>query len=135
MGILDRVRGKKPEEEKPKEEVKKVATDLERICSDDKEAYDALSKTMLLDPKKTEVTIEEAEDKAKVFEQKGDASKATIWYQLAGGLAIYKGDVRNVKKYFGKCAELSPNASYTILKIPERAVAKAQEYYKKHLLE
>jgi len=129
------MRGKKPKEEKPKEEVKKVATDLEKICSDDKEAYDALYKTMLLDPKKTEVTIKEAEEKAKAFVQKGDASKATIWYQLAGGLAIYKGDVKQVKKYFGKCAELSPNASYTILKIPERAVAKAQEFYQKHLTE
>jgi len=135
LGILDRMRGKKPKEEKPKEEVKKVATGLEKICSDDKEAYDALRKTMLLDPRKTEVTMKEAEDKAKAFEQKGDASMATIWYQLAGGLAIYKGDVKHVKKYFGKCAELSPNASYTILKIPERAVAKAQEYYQKHLTE
>jgi len=133
LGILDRMRGKKPKEEKPKEEVKKVTTDLEKICSDDKEAYEALRKTMLLDPRKTEVTIKEAEDKAKAFEQKGDAPMATTWYQLAGGLAIYKGDIKNVKKYFGKCAELSPNASYTILKIPERAVAKAQEYYQKHL--
>lgn len=139
MGFLDRLKGKKTEEkaeekaeEQPTKQVETVATSLESICSDDREAYEALYHTMLLDPRKTEVTMKEAEEKAKDFEKKGDTLKAKIWYELAGGLAIYKLDVKNVKKYFSKCAKLSPNTSYPILKIPERALAKAQEYYQKH---
>ena len=134
MGFLDRLRGKKAKE-KGKKEVEEVTTGLEAVCSDDKEAYEALYRTMLLDPKKVDMSMKEAAEKAKDFEKQGDNLKARIWYQLAGGLAIYKGDVKNVKKYFGKCAKLSPNTSYTILKIPERAVAKAQEYYQRYLKE
>ena len=139
MGFLDRLRGKKAkekaEEEQPTKEVKEVTTSLESVCSDDREAYEALYKTMLLDPKKAEISMKEAEEKAKDFEKQGDTLKAKIWYELAGGLAIYKGDVKKVKKYFSKCTKLSPNTPYTILKIPERAVAKAQEYYKDYLRE
>lgn len=139
MGFLDRLRGKKAkektEEKQPTKEVKGVTTSLESVCSNDREAYEALYKTMLLDPRKTEMSMKEAAEKAKDFEKRGDALKARIWYELAGGLAIYKGDVKNVKKYFSKCAKLSPNTSYTILKIPDRAVAKAQEYYQKYLKE
>ena len=61
--------------------------------------------------------------------------EARIWYEVAGGLAIYEGDVEQVKKYFSKCKELSPNSAYPILEIPEKAVGKAQEYYRKYLKE
>lgn len=139
MGFLDRLRGKKAEEkveeEQPRKEVKEVTTSLESICSEDTEAYEALYKTMLLDPRKVETSMKDAEEKAKDFEKQGDTLKAKIWYELAGGLAIYEGDVKKVKKYFSKCAELSPNTPYAILKIPERAVAKAQQFYKDYLKE
>lgn len=55
-----------------------------------------------------------------------------MWYQIAGGLAIYEGDVEKVVEYFSKCEKLS-GASYPILKNPQKAVAKAQEYYEKFL--
>lgn len=135
MGFLDRLRGKKAEEEKGTKKVEEVTTGLEAVCSNDKEAYEALAKIMLLDPRKVGMSIEDAAEKAKHFEKQRDNLKATMWYQLAGGLAIYRADVKNVKKYFAKCAKLSPDTSYTILKIPERAVAKAQEYYQKYLKE
>ena len=139
MGFLDRLRGKKaeekPKEDQPAEETKATTTGLESICGDDREAYEALRRTMLLDPRKAGVTIEEAEERAKDFEKEGDAMKARIWYEQAGGLAIYKGDAKKVTKYFGKAAKLSPNTSYPIVEIPERAVAKAQEYYKEFLKE
>jgi len=139
MGFLDRLRGKKAEEkptkEQPAEEAKAATTGLESICGDDREAYEALRRTMLLDPRKAGVTIAEAEERAKDFEKEGDAMKARIWYEQAGGLAIYKGDAKKVTKYFGKAAKLSPNTSYPIVEIPDRAVAKAQEYYKEYLKE
>ena len=39
-----------------------------------------------------------------------------------------------VKENFSKCAKLAPEMKYeTIIEIPEKAVEKAQEYYKKYL--
>ena len=134
MGFLDRFRKKRVEEEtvEEKEEVEEVG-DLERVCMGDKEVYEALRGTMFLDPRNIEVSMKDSEKKAKEFEKKGDKLRARTWYETAGRLAIYEGDVEKVKKYFGKCAELSPDSDYTILKILERAVSKAQEYYQKHL--
>jgi hypothetical protein len=48
-------------------------------------------------------------------------------------LAIYEGDAEKVAEYFGKCEKLLPQKSYPILKNPEKAVAKAQDYYQKYL--
>jgi hypothetical protein len=137
MGFLDRFRKKKAEEEtveKKKEEVGEMSA-LERICEGDEEVYQALRGTMFLDPRNIGVSMKEAEKNAKDFEKKGDKLKARTWYGTAGGLAIYEGDVKKVTEYFGKCAELSSDNDYPILKIPERAVNKAQEYYQKHLEE
>ena len=133
MGILDRFR-KKKKGGKPAEEAKKP-TELEMLCGDDKETYEALLGTMFLDPRKTRTSMEEAAENAKKFEKAKDFVKARTWYETAGGLAIYKGDVEKVKQFFGKCQELFPKSSYKILVIAERAVAKAQEYYQKYLKE
>jgi hypothetical protein len=137
MGFLDRFRKKKAEEtvEATRREKGKVEemSALERICKGDEEIYRALRGTMFLDPRNIGVSMKEAEKNAKDFEKKGDKPKARTWYGTAGGLAIYEGDVKKVKEYFGKCAELSSDNDYPILKIPERAVNKAQEYYQKHL--
>jgi len=119
-------------EEKVVTEVKK--TELEELCGDDKETYEALLSTMFLDPREIRTSIGEAEEKAKEFENSGDRLKAVTQYQIAGRLAISEGDVEKVKKFFGKCQELS-ETDWPILKIPEKAVAKAQEYYKKYLKE
>lgn len=132
MGILDRLRGKKKEKERVEEETKMELTTLEQICSDDKEVYEALCDTMPLYPSKVEVSMKEAVEKAKNFEKQDDDLRAAVWYQVAGGLAIWKDDVKKVKKYFSKCAKLTPNRNYPILENTERAVEKAQEYYKKY---
>jgi len=134
MGILDRFR-KKKKEEKPSEEVKKTATDLEIICGDDKETYEASHNTMFLDPRKIGTSMKEAAKKAKKFEKSGDTVRTRTWYETAGGLAIYKGDVEKVKQFFGKCQELFPKSSYKILENPKKVVKKAQEYYQKYLKE
>jgi hypothetical protein len=117
--------------EKPPEE-KKTVTDLKILCGEDKEVYEALRETMLLDPKRVSISLEEAEKKAKEFEKSGNLIQAKMEYFLAGGLAIYQGDTQKVIECFGKCQELS-GKSYPILKMPEKAVAKAQEYYRKYL--
>lgn len=125
--------GKKKEEKI--EEVKEATTDLEKLCGDDKELYQALYDTMPPDPRRSNVSMEEAAKEAKDFEKSGNVLRARVSYHIAGGLAIYKGDVEKVKEYFGKCQELFPEGNYKILEIPEKAVAKAQEYYQKRLKE
>jgi hypothetical protein len=55
-----------------------------------------------------------------------------MWYEVAGGLAIYEGNVKKVIEYY-EAAERVAGKEYPILKNAEKAVAKAQEYYKKYL--
>ena len=128
MGLLDLFRRKKEK----KSEATKTLSELEQLCQNDKETYEALKDTMFLDPRKIETSIEEAVKKAKKFEQAKELLEANLWYRIAGGLAIYKGDVKKVKEYFGKCAKIS-GKKFLILNNTKKAVAKAQEYYKKYL--
>lgn len=86
--------------------------DLEAVCGDDSEVYEALQDTMFLTPWRLTETMEEAAEKGS--------------YMTAGGLALYKGDVEKVKEYFRLTGR-----KLKILEIPERAVEKAQEYYAK----
>jgi hypothetical protein len=132
MGLLDFIRKRKKESVEIRTEQQRQITELEQLCGDDKETYEALLNTMFLDPRKVGVTMKEAAENAKKFEKENDLVRAKVWYQIAGGLAIYEGDVKKVVEYFSKCEKLS-GVSYPILKNPEKAVAKAQEYYKKYL--
>ena len=102
--------------------------DLKKICSDDPEAYEALFDTMFLSPESIEMTSDRAAEKAEEHMKKGDTLSAAVNYRIAGGLAIYEGDVEKVKKYFSKYSELT-GKKLKILEIPERAVKKAREYY------
>jgi len=131
--ILSKLRKKKKEEEKLPE-VKK-ATELEMLCQDDKETYEALHHTMFLDPRKIGTSMKEAEGKAKESEKSGDLIKARMNYEIAGGLAIYEGNVKKVVKFFSEIEKISPDTKYPILKNPEKAIAKAKEYYEKYLKE
>jgi hypothetical protein len=110
-------------------------TDLEEICGEDKEVYGALFETMYLDPRKIRYTADEVLRKAKEFEKQKNAHRARVFYDMAGGLAIYEGNVAKVKLFFGKSAKLNPDYPYPILNVTERAVAKAKEFYEKHLKE
>ena len=86
--------------------------DLEAVCGDDIEVYEALRDTMFLTPWLLTETMEEAAEKGS--------------YKIAGGLALYKGDVEKVREYFRLTGR-----ELKILDIPERDVEKAQEYYAK----
>ncbi len=121
--------GKKEEKQV---ETAKALSDLEQICGDDKEAYEALYHTMILNPKKVDTPLKDAIENAEKFEKEKNMTRARIWYDIAGGLAIYEGDARKVVELFGEAEKLS-GIKYPILKNAEKAVAKAQEYYKKYL--
>ena len=125
---------RKKKEEKIEKQIEIESTKLESICSDDKEVCQALWHTMFLEPQKIDTTLEKAAKKGAQFEKQKQPRKARIWYHIAGGLALWKGDVAKVKQYFGKCEKLAPEMEYgLIMRIPEKAVAKAQEYYEKFL--
>jgi len=126
MGILDRILRKKEE----KTEFKKSLSSLELLCSDDPEVYEALHEVMFLDPRKIEHSFKEAMEKAK---KSKDKANATFWYRVAGGLAIYHGDIEKVKECYRRLAKLRPELNLKILECTEKAVKKAQEYYKKYL--
>lgn len=135
MGILSKFRKGKEKEKKAIVQPVQQKTALERLCGDDRETYEALLNTMFLDPRKTGTTMKEAAENAKKFEKAKDIVRAKVWYEIAGGLAIYEGDVKRVEEFFSAAEKLSPNTRYTILKNPEKAIAKAQEYYKKYLVQ
>lgn len=127
---MPRIFGKKEEK---KEETAKKPTPLEELCGNDKETYEALYQVMFLDPRKIETSMKEATDSAKKSEKEKNFAAARMWYEVAGGLAIYEGNVKKVIECYGK-AEKITGQPYSILKNPEKAVAKAQEYYKKYLI-
>ena len=107
-------------------------SDLEQLCGNDKDLYEALHHVMFLDPRKVDTPMKEAAEKAKQYESEKDFGRARIWYDIAGSLAIYQSDEDKVVEFFTKSEKLS-GMKYPILARPEDAVAKAQEYYKKHL--
>ncbi|NWF87486.1 hypothetical protein HXY32_06745 [Candidatus Bathyarchaeota archaeon] len=131
MGILDRFR--KKEEKKFTVETSNIVTELEKFLGDDEENLEALRHTMFLDPRKIDTSMKEAVENAEKFEKENDLVRAKAMYEIAGGLAIYEGNVKKVVEYFSKCEKLQPDMKYSIIKNPEKAVAKAQEYYKQYL--
>lgn len=120
---------------KDEEDAKKIEeTDLEKICGEDKETYQALQHTMFVDPRKIGETLKDAAKKAEYFEKRGDSLQAGIWYHVAGGLALWEGDVMKIKQYFSKSAKLNPEADFELItKIPKKAIEKAQKYYSEFL--
>ena len=108
-------------------------TELEDLCGEDKQVYEALKETMYLDPRRIKMTIDEAERKAKEFEKEKNFHRARIHYDIAGGLAIYEGNAAKVKQFFAKSAKLNPDYPYPIINMPEQAIVKAKEFYEKHL--
>jgi len=121
--------GKKKDENAVKP---RTLTQLEQLCADDKETYEALVPVMFLDPRKVETTVKQAAENAKRFEKDKDSVSARMWYEVAGGLSLYEGNAKKVVEYYGS-AERVTGTKYLILKNPDKAVAKAQEYYSKYL--
>lgn len=129
LGLLRRL-GKK--EVELVSETSGSISELEKLCGDDKVSYEALQHTMFLDPRKISTPMKAAVENARKFEKEKNLGRARIWYDIAGGLAIYEGDARKVMELFNESERIS-GMKYPILKDAEKAVAKAQEYYKKNL--
>lgn len=135
VGVLDRFRRKKKGEKisaRPATIIA-IATELEKLCGSDKEAYEALYNTMALDPRKIGISLKEAVENAKKAEREKDSVVARESYRVAGSLAIYEGNAKKAAELFNEAQRIFPDEKFTFLKNPEKAVAKAQEYYKKYL--
>jgi len=133
MKILRLFHKKAKEEKKEKLVEKKQPTELEVICGGrDTKVYKALCNTLLLrppNPKNEDSSIEGELEKARQKEEAKDISGAAQHLFQAGRLALFKGDVEGMKKYFGQYKEIT-GRNLLILEIPEEAVEKAREYYK-----
>lgn len=123
---------KKSEPKKSVVQQTEKLSDLQQLIGNDKDTYDALASAMFLNPKNIEPSMKQAIESAKEAEAKGDRPKAGMLYQVAGGLAIYEGNVKKVVEYYSMAEKLT-GRRFAILKSPEKAVAVAQEYYKKYL--
>ena len=123
---------KKKDVQKPVSQQAMRMSDLQQLVGHDKDTYDALASTMFLNPKNIDSSMKQAAENAQKADADGDRAKAGMWYHVAGGLAIYEGNVKKVLEYFG-IAEKLTGRHYGILQNPEKAVAIAQEYYKKFL--
>jgi len=88
---------------------------------------------MFLDPRKIDVNIEQAVSNGEKAEDEKDVASARMWYQVAGGLALYQGDTKKVAQFYGEAQRVT-GQKYTILNDPDKAVAKAQQYYKQYLV-
>jgi hypothetical protein len=124
-------KSEKKAEEARVENVAKIS-ELDQLCGSDKDLYEALQHVMFLDPRKIGESMKDAAAKAEQFENVEDFGSARIWYDIAGGLAIYEGNAKKVVEFFTESERLS-GMKYPILNRAEDAVAKAQEYYRKHL--
>ena len=133
MGLLDRFRKKRKPTAQVETAKPRPKTELEMVCGDDEETYKALADTMFLTPQKIEISMGEAAKKAKKAQKEGDVVGAATWYKVAGGLAIYEGNLEKVVEYFTEYEKLAPSGKCLLLKDPEKAVAKAREYYEKYL--
>ena len=132
MGIMDRFRRKDAKVQT--QSSMKMLSELEQICGEDKETYMALYHTMFLDPRRVHYTIKDAIENAKRYEKEKNLGRARIWYDIAGGIALYEGNPKKVAEFFGEAEKLS-GLEYPIVNRAEKAVAAAQEYYKKTLKE
>jgi hypothetical protein len=138
MKILKLFHRRKKEEKEKVEVVVRQPPELKLICGDDDEVYKALEETLLLNilslPSK-EFSMEEALERARAREEAARAEKEEtedlrvgLEYRMAGQIALFKGDIEGVKRFFGKAQKLT-GKRYLILAVAERAIEKAQEYY------
>jgi len=130
---------KKKKEEQTELKQPRQKTLLEELCGNDRELYEVLSRTILLNPK---TALNEGTDsyveKAQTHEKDGNLTQARIAYQMAGQISLYKGKLQQVQRFFKKAAEVEPEYSSSAFfeffdkkENAERAIAVAKEFYTK----
>src|SRR5437867_2164446 len=94
--------GSPPENQEPL-----VLSRLQEITVGDAEMYQSLSRLLFLDPKKITTSLEDAVSQATSFDSSGSKTRAEVWYRIAGGIALYRGDSESVRKFFEKASTIA----------------------------
>ena len=84
-----------------------VLSKLQEITAGDDEMYRSLSRLLFLDPKKIVTSLEDAVSQAAAFDSTGNRTRAEVWYRIAGGIALYRGDQDGVRKFFEKASSIA----------------------------
>jgi hypothetical protein len=109
-----------------------ASTRLRELTGGDSDLYGALSRLMFLDPKKITMPLDAVLAEAQDYEKQGNKLRAEVGYRIAGGIALYRGDVDGVSKYFAKAASFAGDShtEYQIIaKRSSEAVGIARKYY------
>jgi hypothetical protein len=140
LGIFGKKDKEKDKDKKkiglPKQHVQQSL--LEKLCEGNKELYNALSRTLLLDIEttKSQGDIDARATVAQEYEKNKDNIRARVEYRTAGELALYEGKTAVAQKFFKKAAEIDPAYEHKDIfeffakkENAEKAVAVAREYY------
>ena len=109
-----------------------VLSKLQEITGSDAEMYRSLSRLLFLDPKKITTSFEDAVSQATTFDSTGNKTRAEVWYRIAGGIALYRGDAESVRKFFEKAYSIvgeSRPEYKTIASRSQDAVNLARKFY------
>lgn len=109
-----------------------VLSRLQEIAGNDSEIYTVMSRLLFIDPGKVTTSLEDAASQAASFEAAGDKTRAEVWYRIAGGISLYKGDVEGVRKFFEKAASFPGNSKKEYAIAASRSqemVSIARKYY------
>jgi hypothetical protein len=109
-----------------------VLSKLQEITANDAEMYLSLSRLLFLDPKKINTSLEDAISQANTFESTGNKTRAEVWYRIAGGIALYRGDSESVRKFFEKASAIAGDRRpeyKTIAGRSQDAVNLARKFY------
>lgn len=109
-----------------------VLSKLQEITGSDAEMYQSLSRLLFLDPKKITTSLEDAVSQANTFDSSGNKTRAEVWYRIAGGIALYRGDAEGVRKFFEKASSIAGDRRQeykTIASRSQDAVNLARKFY------
>ena len=109
-----------------------VLSKLQEITAGDDEMYRSLSRLLFLDPKKITTSLEDAVSQATAFDSAGNRTRAEVWYRIAGGISLYRGDPEGVRKFFEKASSIAGDRRpeyKTIAARSQDAVSLAQKFY------
>jgi hypothetical protein len=119
--------GDSPENSEPM-----VLSKLQEITAGDDEMYRSLSRLLFLDPKKITTSLEDAISQATTFDSAGNRTRAEVWYRIAGGIALYRGDPESVRKFFEKASSIAGDRRpeyKTVASRSQDAVNLARKFY------
>jgi hypothetical protein len=109
-----------------------VLSKLQEITAGDADMYQSLSRLLFLDPKKITTSLEDAISQATTFDSMGSKTRAEVWYRIAGGIALYRGDPESVRKFFEKASSIAGDRRpeyKTIANRSQDAVNLARKFY------